>query len=165
MKKLSLLGHSLVVTVLTVVGSPLLADHHNSNEALATGAVGVMNLVAQDPSNYVASQKSNGEIFEQLGVTIAGACTAVSGNQVPGEMQFFSFVPSIADAMQVWDTMNDSASIRQLQEELSANRTLAGNETWQIIDGYGGEIRDTWATRLVKVNPTDVQQYIAAIKA
>ena len=63
MKKLSLLGHSLVVTVLTVVGSPLLADHHNSNEALATGAVGVMNLVAQDPSNYVASQKSNGEIF------------------------------------------------------------------------------------------------------
>jgi hypothetical protein len=66
--------------------------------------------------------------------------------------------------MQVWDTMIGSASIRQLQEELSANRTLAGNETWQIIDGYGGEIRDTWATRLVEVNPTDVQQYIAAIK-
>ena len=164
MKKLSSLGRSLVVTVLTVVCSPLLADHHTSNEALGTGAVGIINLVAQDPSSYVASQKLNGEIFEQLGVTIAGACTAVSGNQVPGEMQFFSFVPSVADAMQVWDTMIGSASIRQLQEELSDNRTLAGNETWQIIDGYGGEIRDTWATRLVEVNPTDVQQYIAAIK-
>ena len=57
MKNLSSLGRSLVVTVLTVVCSPLLADHHTSNEALGTGAVGIINLVAQDPSSYVASQK------------------------------------------------------------------------------------------------------------
>jgi len=165
MEKLHPGSRGLLIIFLASFYSSLYADHHTFDDALATGAVGIINLVAHDPSAYVASQKLNGETFEQLGVTVAGVCTAVSGNQVPGEMQFFSFVPSIADAMQVWDTMSSSASIRQLQDELSANRALTGNETWQIIDGYSGEVRDTWATRLVSVNPTNTQEYIAAIKA
>ena len=120
-------------------------------------------MVAESPEEYAASQRENVEIFEDLGITLAGACTAVSGNDSLGEMQFFSFLPSVADAFSMWETMATSPVIREIQDDYSSSRRLLNNETWQIVNGYEGELMDTWATRVVEVNPTNSAAYINAI--
>ena len=130
---------------------------------LSSGALTILNLVADSPEEYVASQRENVEIFEDLGITLAGACTAVSGNDSIGEMQFFSFLPSVADAFSMWETMATSPAIREIQDDYSSSRRLLNNETWQIVNGYEGELMETWATRVVEVNPTNSAAYINAI--
>ena len=130
---------------------------------LSSGALTILNLVADSPEEYAASQRENVEIFEDLGITLAGACTAVSGNDSIGEMQFFSFLPSVADAFSMWETMATSPAIREIQDDYSSSRRLLNNETWQIVNGYEGELMETWATRVVEVNPTNSAAYINAI--
>ena len=130
---------------------------------LSSGALTILNLVADNPEEYAASQRENVEIFEDLGITLAGACTAVSGNDSLGEMQFFSFLPSVADAFSMWETMATSPAIREIQDDYSSSRRLLNNETWQIVDGYEGELMETWATRVVEVSPTNSVAYINAI--
>ena len=134
-----------------------------ADEPLSSGALTILNLVAESPEEYAASQRENVEIFEDLGITLAGACTAVSGNDSLGEMQFFSFLPSVADAFSMWETMATSPVIREIQDDYSSSRRLLNNETWQIVNGYEGELMDTWATRVVEVNPTNSAAYINAI--
>ena len=130
---------------------------------LSSGALTILNLVADSPEEYAASQRENVEIFEDLGITLAGACTAVSGNDSIGEMQFFSFLPSVADAFSMWETMATSPAIREIQDDYSSSRRLLNNETWQIVNGYEGELMETWATRVVEVNPTNSAAYINAV--
>ena len=35
-------------------------------------------------------QRQNSEVFEELGADLAGVCTAVSGNDLAGEMQVYA---------------------------------------------------------------------------
>ena len=152
-----------VFLVSSVMSFILHASLHAAEAPLSSGALTILNLVADNPAEYAASQRDNVEIFEDLGITWAGACTAVSGNESLGEMQFFSFLPSVADAFSMWETMATSSAIREIQEDYSTSRRLLNNETWQIVDGYEGELMETWATRVVEVNPTNSSAYISAI--
>ena len=152
-----------VFLVSSVMSFILHASLHAAEAPLSSGALTILNLVADNPAEYAASQRENGEIFEDLGITLAGACTAVSGNDSLGEMQFFSFLPSVADAFSMWETMATSSAIREIQDDYSTSRRLLNNETWQIVDGYEGELMETWATRVVEVNPTNSSAYISAI--
>ena len=152
-----------VFLVSSVMSFILHASLHAAEAPLSSGALTILNLVADNPAEYAASQRDNVEIFEDLGITLAGACTAVSGNDSLGEMQFFSFLPSVADAFSMWETMATSSAIREIQDDYSTSRRLLNNETWQIVDGYEGELMETWATRVVEVNPTNSSAYISAI--
>ena len=151
------------VLVSSVVSFILHTSLYAADAPLSSGALTILNLVADSPEEYAASQRENVEIFEDLGITLAGACTAVSGNDAIGEMQFFSFLPSVADAFSMWETMATSPAIREIQDDYSSSRRLLNNETWQIVNGYEGELMETWATRVVEVNPTNSAAYINAI--
>ena len=146
-----------------IFSANLYADHHIDDTPLSSGALTILNLVADNPAEYTDSQRENVEIFEELGITLAGACTAVSGNDVVGEMQFFSFLPSVADAFNMWEIMATSPTIRELQDDYNSSRRLLNNQTWQIVDGYEGEIMENWATRVVEVNPTNSTAYLNGI--
>jgi len=151
------------ILVISFMSFILHTSLHAADAPLSSGALTILNLVADSPEEYVASQRENVEIFEDLGITLAGACTAVSGNDSIGEMQFFSFLPSVADAFSMWETMATSPAIREIQDDYSSSRRLLNNETWQIVNGYEGELMETWATRVVEVNPTNSAAYINAI--
>ena len=151
------------VLVSSIMSFILCTSLYAADAPLSSGALTILNLVADSPEEYAASQRENVEIFEDLGITLAGACTAVSGNDSLGEMQFFSFLPSVADAFSMWETMAISPAIREIQDDYSSSRRLLNNETWQIVDGYEGELMETWATRVVEVNPTNSAAYINAI--
>ena len=151
------------VLVSSVMSFVLHTSLYAADAPLSSGALTILNLVADSPEEYAASQRENVEIFEDLGITLAGACTAVSGNDSIGEMQFFSFLPSVADAFSMWETMATSPAIREIQDDYSSSRKLLNNETWQIVNGYEGELMETWATRVVEVNPTNSAAYINAI--
>ena len=151
------------VLVSSIMSFILHTSLYAADAPLSSGALTILNLVADSPEEYAASQRENVEIFEDLGITLAGACTAVSGNDSIGEMQFFSFLPSVADAFSMWETMATSPAIREIQDDYSSSRRLLNNETWQIVDGYEGELMETWATRVVEVNPTNSAAYINAI--
>ena len=152
--------------VLAVQATSLYADHHLEDAPLSSGAMTILNLVADDPSAYTQGQKSNTEIFEAMNVLTAGACVAVSGNESIGEMQFFSFHSNLASAFNQWDLMATSPAVKDLQTDLRASRTLTGNQTLQIVKGFGykGEIYKNWATRTAEVNPTNPAAYLQAVK-
>lgn len=158
--------NTFLAITLAVQGASLYADHHLEDAPLSSGAMTILNLIADDPSAYTELQKGNAEIFEAMGVLTAGACVAVSGNESIGEMQFFSFHSDLASAFNQWDVMATSPAIKNLQTDLRASRTLTGNQTLQIVKGHGykGELYTNWATRTVEVNPTNPGAYLQAVK-
>ena len=141
------------------------ADHHLESSPLSTGAMTILNLVAEDPAAYTEFQKGNAEVFASMGAMLGGACVAVSGNDAPGEMQMFTFFPDLESAFGMWDMMATSPTIKNIQDNLRGRRELIGNQTLQIINGYEGEIYETWATRTVEVNPTNPAAYLQAVSA
>jgi hypothetical protein len=155
-----------IAIALTVQATSLYADHHLEDAPLSSGAMTILNLTADDPSAYTELQKGNAEIYEAMDVLTAGACVAVSGNESIGEMQVFSFHSDLASAFNQWDVMATSPAIKDLQTDLRASRTLTGNQTLQIVKGYGykGELYTNWATRTVEVNPTNPGAYLQAVK-
>jgi hypothetical protein len=143
----------------------IFADHHLESSPLSTGAMTILNLVAEDPAAYTEFQKGNAEVFASMGAMLGGACVAVSGNDAPGEMQMFTFFPNLESAFGMWDMMATSPTIKNIQTDLRGSRELTGNQTLQIINGYEGEIYETWATRTVEVNPTNPAAYLQAVSA
>lgn len=141
------------------------ADHHLESSPLSTGAMTILNLIAEDPTAYTEFQRGNSEVFESMGAMLGGACVAVSGNDAPGEMQMFTFFPDLESAFGMWDMMATSPTIKNIQDDLRGRRELTGNQTLQIINGYEGEIYETWATRTVEVNPTNRTAYLEAVGA
>lgn len=142
------------------------ADHHEADNPFIGGGLTLLDLVADDPRDYIARQKENLETFDRLGASLAGVCTAVSGNESPGEMQVYSIFDSLGSAFNMWEVMATDDQIRNLQSEFSASRRLLGNQTWQIVKGLEGEIfESTFASRVVDVNPTNPEAYLQAIKA
>ena len=141
------------------------ADHHETDNPFIGGGIAILDLVAEDPADYIARQRQNSEAFETLGASLAGVCTAVSGNEQAGEMQVYATFTSLGDAFNMWDIMLTSNQIRNIQSEFSSSRTLLGNQTWQIVKGLEGEIfEDSFATRVVDVNPTNPEAYVQAIR-
>jgi hypothetical protein len=125
----------------------------------------ILNLIADDPAAYTEFQKGNSDVFASMGAMLGGACVAVSGNDAPGEMQMFTFFPDLESAFGMWDMMATSPTIKNIQTDLRGSRELTGNQTLQIINGYEGEIYETWATRTVEVNPTNPAAYLQAVSA
>ena len=142
------------------------ADHHELDNPFIGGGLTLLDLVADDPRAYISRQKQNLDTFDRLGASLAGVCTAVSGNESPGEMQVYSIFRSLGAAFNMWEVMATDNQIRDLQSEFSASRRLLGNQTWQIVKGLEGEIfESTFASRVVDVNPTNPEAYLQAIKA
>ena len=141
------------------------ADHHLESSPLSTCAMTILNLIADDPAAYTEFQKGNSDVFSSMGAMLGGACVAVSGNDSPGEMQMFTFFPNLEGAFGMWDMMATSPTIKNIQADLRGRRELTGNQTLQIINGYEGEIYETWATRTVEVNPTNPAAYLQAVDA
>jgi hypothetical protein len=142
------------------------ADDHEAGNPFIGGGLTILDLVADNPRDYISRQKENLETFDRLGASLAGVCTAVSGNESPGEMQVYSIFDSLGSAFNMWEVMATDTQIRNLQNEFSASRQLLGNQTWQIVKGLEGEIfESTFASRVVSVNPTNPEAYLQAIKA
>ena len=72
--------NTFLAITLAAQGASLYADHHLEEAPLSSGAMTILNLVAEDPSAYIEFQRGNSEVLEELGVLLAGACVAVSGN-------------------------------------------------------------------------------------
>ena len=132
--------------ILTLLGTKLVyAQQNESDNPFIGGGIAILDLVAEDP--YVAMQKQNSEVFETLGADLSGVCTAVSGNDVAGEMQVYAVFTSLGSAFNMWEIMLTSNQIRNIQNEFSSSRTLVGNQTWQIVKGLEGEIfEESFAT-------------------
>ena len=152
--------------ILTLLGTKLVyAQQNESDNPFIGGGIAILDLVAEDPREYVAMQKQNSEVFETLGADLSGVCTAVSGNDVAGEMQVYAVFTSLGSAFNMWEIMLTSNQIRNIQNEFSSSRTLVGNQTWQIVKGLEGEIfEESFATRVVDVNPTNPEAYVQAIR-
>ena len=166
-----MLTHLIVRRMVTLFVLSLLtfntsnAQRVESENSYAGGGIAILDLVADDPREYVSMQRQNSEAFEQLGADFAGVCTAVSGNDLAGEMQVYAIFPSLGTAFNMWDIMLTSNQIRNIQNEFNSSRTLMGNQTWQIVKGLEGEIFDeSFATRVVDVNPTNPEAYVQAIR-
>ena len=157
--------NTFLAITLAAHGASLYADHHLEEAPLSSGAMTILNLVAEDPSAYIEFQRGNSEVLEELGVLLAGACVAVSGNESAGEMQFFSFHSNLGNAFNMWEVMATSPRIQNLQTDLQSSRKLTGNQTLQVVKGYKGEIYQTWATRAVEVNPTNPTAYLQAVNS
>lgn len=154
------------LAMLVCIANLSMADNHESDNPFIGGGIAILDLVADDPSDYLARQKQNLQTFNRLGASLAGVCTAVSGNDSPGEMQVYTLFTTLGDAFNMWDIMATDSGIKSLQDEFSASRRLLGNQTWQIVKGLEGEIFDnTFATRVVDVNPTNPEAYLQAIRA
>ena len=103
------------------------AQRSDSDNPYIGGGIAILDLVAEDPREYVSMQRQNSEAFEELGADLAGVCTAVSGNDLAGEMQVYAVFPS--SAFNMWDIMLTSNQIRNIQNEFNSSRTLLGNQT------------------------------------
>ena len=155
----------LLAVSLVMPASFTYADNHESDNPFIGGGIAILDLVAEDPRNYVAMQRQNSEVFETLGANLAGVCTAVSGNEQAGEMQVYALFASLGDAFNMWDIMLTNNQIRNIQSEFSSSRTLIGNQTWQIVKALEGEIfEESFATRVVDVSPTNPDAYVQAIR-
>ena len=155
----------LLAVSLIMPASFTYADNHESDNPFIGGGIAILDLVAEDPRNYVAMQRQNSEVFETLGANLAGVCTAVSGNEQAGEMQVYALFTSLGDAFNMWDIMLTNNQIRNIQSEFSSSRTLIGNQTWQIVKALEGEIfEESFATRVVDVSPTNPDAYVQAIR-
>ena len=141
------------------------AQNSESDNSYVGGGIAILDLVAEDPRGYVSLQRQNSEVFETLGADLAGVCTVVSGNDLAGEMQVYAIFPSLGSAFNMWDIMLTSNQIRNIQNEYNSSRTLLGNQTWQIVKGLEGEVfEESFATRVVDVNPTNPEAYVQAIR-
>ena len=107
-----------IVIMLTVQGASLYADLHLENAPLSSGAIAILNLIADDPSASVELQKGDAAISENTGVFTAGACIAVTENISIGEMQFLSFHSYLANAFNQCDLMTISFAIKNSQPDL-----------------------------------------------
>ena len=141
------------------------AQRSDSDNPYIGGGIAILDLVAENPREYVSMQRQNSEAFEELGADLAGVCTAVSGNDLAGEMQVYAVFPSLGSAFNMWDIMLTSNQIRNIQNEFNSSRTLLGNQTWQIVKGLEGEIfEESFATRVVDVSPTNPEAYVQAVR-
>ena len=151
--------------ILTLLGVNLVyAQQNESDNPFIGGDITIIDLVAENPSEYIEQQQGNSQIFEKLGTSLAGVCTAVSGNDFPGEMRVYALFTSLADAFGMWDTMLTDEEIVDLQKDFNSSRKLIGNQTLQIVKGLEGEIfEDPYGIRILNVNPSNPAAYLQAV--
>ena len=138
------------------------AQRSDSDNPYIGGGIAILDLVAEDPREYVSMQRQNSELLRSS-ADLAGVCTAVSGNDLAGTV--YAVFPSLGSAFNMWDIMLTSNQIRNIQNEFNSSRTLLGNQTWQIVKGLEGEIfEESFATRVVDVSPTNPEAYVQAVR-
>ena len=77
----------LIVSVCVTFSLGLTATTYGQDDApLSDGAVAIYNIIADSPDAYAETQRNNSQLFEEMGILIAGVCTAISGNEYPGEI-------------------------------------------------------------------------------
>ena len=143
-------------------GSLLSADHHEESIDLS-GAMTTINLIAKSPSAYIAQLKSNTDMMSASGTLLAGACIAVSGNEVPGEMQVFNFYSSMEAAFAGYEVQISNAGMQDFISDLNDFRVLKGWETSRVVMPYEGEVFDTFATRTLFIDTDNSQAYLEAV--
>ena len=154
----------LLAVSLVMPASFTYADNHESDNPFIGGGITIIDLVAENPNEYIEQQLGNSQIFEKLGTSLAGVCTAVSGNDFPGEMRVYALFTSLADAFAMWDVMLTDEEIVDLQRDFSSSRELIGNQTLQIVKGLEGEIfEDPYGIRILNVNPSNPAAYLRAV--
>ena len=152
----------LLLSLFISYSSLLSADHHEESIDLS-GAMTTINLIAKNPSAYIAQLKSNTDMMSASGTLLAGACIAVSGNEVPGEMQVFNFYSSMEAAFAGYEVQISNAGMQNFISDLNDFRVLKGWETSRVVMPYEGEVFDTFATRTLMINTDNPQTYIEAI--
>ena len=152
----------LLLSFFMSYGSLSSADNHEVSIDLS-GAMTTINLIAKNPSNYIAQLKSNTDVISASGTLLAGACIAVSGNEMPGEMQVFNFYPSMEAAFAGYEVQLSNAAMQDFTSNLDDIRVLKGWETSRVIMAYEGELLDTFATRTLSINTDNPQTYLEAV--
>ena len=151
----------LIVSFCVTFFLGLTATTYGQDDApLSDGAVAIYNIIADSPDAYAETQRDNSQLFEEMGILIAGVCTAISGNEYPGEIQFFSMFPSVSSAFSGLEYTLTNSEVKDLQADLASSRKLLNTETMLIVKGYDGEIYENWATRSVYVSPADPAAYL-----
>ena len=138
------------------------ADNHEESIDLS-GAMTTINLIAKNPSAYIAQLKSNTDMMSASGTLLAGACIAVSGNELPGEMQVFNFYPSMEAAFAGYEIQLSNAEMQEFISDLDDFRVLKGWETSRVVMAYEGELHDTFATRTLSIDTDSPQTYLEAV--
>ena len=152
----------LLLSLFISYSSLLSADHHEESIDLS-GAMTTINLIAKNPSAYIAQLKSNTDMMSASGTLLAGACIAVSGNEVPGEMQVFNFYSSMEAAFAGYEVQISNAGMQDFISDLNDFRVLKGWETSRVVMPYEGEVFDTFATRTLFIDTDNPQAYLEAV--
>ena len=72
----------LIVSFCVTFSLGLTATTYGQDDApLSDGAVAIYNIIADSPDAYAETQRDNSQLFEEMGILIAGVCTAISGNE------------------------------------------------------------------------------------
>jgi hypothetical protein len=153
-----------IMLVSTFFAHNAFADNHISPNALS-GVAGLTDVAVSDVPGYVAALKRRADIFSDLGATVAGICSAVSGGDVPGEAVVYSFFPSMEAGMTAIQYQLSSQRFMEFANSLSAYRELTGNRMQRVIRPYDGEMYDTFATRGLYVRTDNPEAYIDATAA
>ena len=152
----------LLLLLLVSFSSLSSADNHEETIDLS-GAMTTINLIAENPSSYIAQLKSNTDMVSASGTLLAGACIAVSGNEMPGEMQVFNFYPSMEAAFAGYEIQLSNAEMQDFISDLDDFRELKGWETSRVVMAYEGELLDTFATRTLSIDTDNPQAYLEAL--
>ena len=153
---------TLLLSLFISYSSLTLADHHEESINLS-GAMTTINLVAKNPSAYIAQLKSNTDMMGASGTLLAGACIAVSGNEEPGEMQVFNFYSSMESAFAGYEVQISNAEMQDFISDLNDFRVLKGWETSRVVMPYEGQVFDTFATRTLSIDTDNPQAYLEAV--
>ena len=154
--------NAIILASAMALTSHVFADHHDESINLS-GAMTTINVIAKSPSAYIDQLKNNTDMMSASGSLLAGACIAVSGNEVPGEMQVFNFYSSISAALSGYEVQLSNAGMKNFISDLNDFRELKGWETSRVVMPYEGELYDLFATRTLMINTDNPQKYIEAI--
>ncbi|MAI42633.1 MAG: hypothetical protein CMP95_09245 [Gammaproteobacteria bacterium] len=157
----------LLAIVLATLSLWVGADGHKSSgviipESVPQGAFATLMVAAKNPKDYTAYLASQPQLFENIGVAVAGVCITHTGADYPGQMMVWSGYPSLERAIEGLTKYDPSDA----PKKLSAMRDVKYNAIWKPLKQFDlaptGIAPGFERVMRVKVEPEKLTAFVAA---